>query len=240
MDRTKIYFRSVPYFVVLVFLIFTTPVHALNYKSGETGIDISWPNCRSNIPSTTFGIVGVTGGLNFHSNPCIGYESINFSRSLSLYVNTGYPGLAYAYRFSGYPKQCEIKDNYCLAYNYGYNAARYASDYAYKNGVISQNWWLDVEIVNSWDVNTKVNVENLKGYIDGLEQFQKPNFIGFYTYPPEWQIITGGWKNKFPVWVATDSNFREDAIKACKSNGFTGGNVILTQYITNFDTDLVC
>ena len=50
------------------------------YISGTVGNDISWPNCTSKVStSTKFGIVGVTAGLGYSTNPCLTKEASHFS-----------------------------------------------------------------------------------------------------------------------------------------------------------------
>lgn len=52
--------------------LLSIPVMALGiYDPGSTGLDVSWPasNCHATLPSGgVFGIVGVTGGLDFTKN----------------------------------------------------------------------------------------------------------------------------------------------------------------------------
>ena len=105
--------------------------------------DVSWPNCGLNLPKADIGIVGVTGGLALKPNPCLAHEAGLF-KNLSVYVNTGYPGITKAAKFSDYPKLCSLKNEQCLAYNYGYNSGLYDIKYALLNGVVADRWWLDV------------------------------------------------------------------------------------------------
>lgn len=215
-----------------------------SYKPSETGIDISWPNCKAINYVTqiqpAFGIVGVTGGLDFTPNNCISAEASLFKANPSLYVNTGYPGKAYALAFQNYPNRCSIKDNACLAYNFGYNAGKYATNYALTSGVVANNWWLDVEIINSWTTNRQLNTDALEGQVAAIEISAKPNLIGFYTYPTEWRTITDNWKNGLPTWVASDSNYKKVALSYCGKTSFTGAKPTLVQYIQKLDQDFVC
>ena len=100
------------------------------YTSGTVGNDVSWPNCNAKPPvNAAFGIVGVTGGLNFSQNPCLAKQAQWFS-NLSLYTNTGYPGSYRGLDYQNYPNVCSASDLNCLAYNYGYNAGLYAINLA--------------------------------------------------------------------------------------------------------------
>lgn len=229
--------------VGLLFVLISTTgfAQALAYPVGGVGQDISWPNCNNlNFTRASFGIVGVNGGLSLRSNYCIGEEASLYKSNLSLYVNTGYPGLPLALKFQNDPKQCATNDNVCLAYNYGYNAGKYAVNYSLSEGVVSNNWWLDVETVNSWDTNPMVNIASLSGEATAIRSSVEPNLIGYYTYPSEWGVLTNNWINGYPNWVATDSNYKAVAIKQCTGYGFNGGHTFLTQYIGKLDLDLAC
>ena len=227
--------------VLLITVSANGVAHALSYPPGQVGQDISWPNCdHLKFTPAPFGIVGVNGGLSFYPNNCIGEEASIYKSNLSLYVNTGYPGLPYTTKYAFSPKSCSLSDNVCLAYNYGYNAGKYAVDYSLDHEVVSNNWWLDVEVVNSWTINSRVNISSLAGEQAAIEQSLKPNFVGYYSYPTQWSALTNNWKNGQPTWLATDSNYKKAAVKECGSNSFNGGKIVLTQYIGSLDLDLAC
>jgi hypothetical protein len=224
-----------------IILIFPTTVFALNYPQSSVGQDVSWPNCNiKDVPVNTFGIVGVNGGLSFHPNHCLGYEAAQYRRNLSLYVNTGFPGSPYDSKFMSLPLECGSVDVNCLAYNYGYNAGKYAVNYSLSQGVVSNSWWLDVESINSWSDNTQVNRSSISGEIQAIKDSLKPSLIGFYGFPAGWSLLTSNWHLQYPDWVATNSNFKNVAVQACKQQGFSSPNVILTQYIGKTDLDLAC
>jgi len=226
-------------FICSNLLISTT--NALSYEKSSLGQDISWPNCNNlKFKPLNFGIVGVNGGLSFHPNPCLSEEALLYRQNLSLYVNTGFPGSPYDIKFKSVPNECSIKDVNCLAYNYGFNAGKYSADYALTNGVVSNNWWLDVETDNSWSNSPSNNIYSLIGEIAAINQSLKPNLIGIYSTPAQWQVLTYNWKNYLPEWLATNSNYKYVAYSACKVKSFTGGKIILAQYIGKTDLDLVC
>ena len=71
--------------------------------TSRTGIDVSWPQCRTTLPTTVpFAVVGVNGGTAATTNVCLteqlGWASTSTTgatpgqRSVQLYVNTGNPG----------------------------------------------------------------------------------------------------------------------------------------------------
>lgn len=206
--------------------------------SGPTIIpDVSWPNCGLNLAHVPMGIVGVTGGLALRPNPCLASEASNY-KNLSVYVNTGYPGPRVAAQFQNQPKTCRTKQ--CLAYNYGYNSGLYAINYALMNGIIAGRWWLDVETENSWDNDVKVNRAALLGMLDSINQFIGRGNVGFYSYPGQWNLLTGNWRNNYPAWAATGSTKLADAIKACRATSFSGGPILLAQYTPNLDANYIC
>lgn len=210
------------------------------YENGTVGHDVSWPNCRAEPPNDkTFGIVGVTGGLVFRPNPCL-FEESHWFTELSLYMNTGYAGKERAQKYANFPHRCEKDDEACLAYNFGYNAGMYALNYASSQYVHSNIWWLDVETENSWSTNTAYNRASLNGMVDAIRQHTLLPTIGFYSYPGQWDTITGNWHNGYPNWSATGDVVHQRAVDFCKGQAFTGGPTWLTQYTTRLDNDYVC
>jgi hypothetical protein len=228
----------------LVFLVLvgsSGQVSGLSYPKSFVGQDISWPNCHNlKFAPSWFGIVGVNGGLNFHVNPCLGSEASLYRNNLSLYVNTGFPGMPYDLKYQTSPLDCARSDSYCLAYNYGYNAGKYAANYALSRGVVSNNWWLDVETINSWSGDYLVNKASLIGEVNAINGSVKPTLIGYYSYPTQWTDVTGGWQNGYPSWLATNSNFKTVAENECSEYSFNSGSVFMTQYIGKIDFDLAC
>lgn len=203
-------------------------------------VDVSWPNCGAKTSDVfATGIVGVTGGLDFHPNPCAGEEAGWFSH-YAIYMNTGYPGNARGQRFRSTPQHCGSKDNRCLAYNYGFNAALYAINYAAQQNVHAASWWLDVETENSWTDNFLVNRQFIRGAVAAIRQKVWFAEIGIYSSPNQWQEIVGPWQNKLPVWVATGATDKASAVKECKAKPFTGGKTWLSQYTIKFDENFPC
>ena len=204
----------------------------------STITDVSWPNCSLSLKSAEAGIVGVNGGLDFTPNPCLNRQT-SLYRQLSLYVNTGYPGYARAVKYINSPRQCSSQDAQCLAYNYGYNAGLYDISLTFLKGIIPVHWWLDVETENSWTTNVKVNRSALQGMIDAINLFAGRGQVGFYSYPGQWNLLTGKWHNNFPAWVATGSTKFPDAKQACQQS-FTNGPALLGQYTPNLDQNYLC
>ncbi|HUY85091.1 MAG TPA: hypothetical protein VMU97_01095 [Candidatus Dormibacteraeota bacterium] len=207
---------------------------------GRTIVDASWPNCGVKTADVfATGVVGVTGGLDFHPNPCVGEEAGWFSH-YAVYMNTGYPGRARGQKFKSAPRRCGAKDDLCLAYNYGYNAALYAINYAGSQNAHANLWWLDVETENNWTDNFLVNRQFLRGAETAIKQKVWFATVGIYSSPNQWNEIVGPWQNKLPAWVATGATDKNTAVQVCRARAFTGGKAWLSQYTIKFDEDLPC
>lgn len=203
-------------------------------------VDVSWPQCGTKDKDFfATGIVGVTGGLNFRSNPCAG-EQAGWFGYYAIYMNTGFPGGSRGQKFKTSPRHCDANNSLCLAYNYGYNAALYAIDQANRQNVHSNLWWLDVETENSWTDNFLANRQFLRGAMAGVRHEVWFARIGVYSSRTQWNQIMGPWQNKLPVWWATGGKSKAEAIPWCREKGFTGGKVWLTQYTIKYDENYPC
>jgi hypothetical protein len=209
-------------------------------KISQTIVDVSWPNCKTS-PATDFheGIIGVTGGLDFRPNRCLAGETTWFEH-YALYMNTGYPGIAYGEKYMNSPRHCTISDKQCLAYNYGFAASEYGIHLAARSGAYSDLWWLDVETDNSWTTNTAVNRASLEGAIAALRQNSFLAEVGIYSTPDQWQAITGGWQNGLPAWLGTGLLSAQGAAGQCSTKAFTGGSIWLSQYTVKLDANVAC
>jgi hypothetical protein len=208
-------------------------------KVSQTVVDVSWPNCKSRLADYQSGIIGITGGRNFHTNPCLAQEATHFL-SYSAYINTGYPGKTYGRKYQNSPKRCGYNDTLCLAYNYGFNEAKYAIRYADFNNIHTTKWWLDVEAENSWSDNFLANRQFINGAVAGLKQNIRSATVGIYSSPLQWSQLMGPWHNNLPVWQATGSTSAKAAAQACQSRSFTGGAIKLTQYTIRLDQNIIC
>ena len=231
------------FIAIVAGIIFSTPLlmSAASaqgvYNTGTVGTDISWPNCTAKVSGSAFGIVGVTNGLGYSTNPCLKTEAAHFS-NLSLYVNTGwYSGSSNVNPTS--PRVCVTGDNNCLAYNYGYNAGLYAYNAATGLGIHSTTWWLDVETGNTWSTDVLQNQNSLQGEADALKTVGVTT-TGVYSTTAQWQSVTGGWQNGLPNWGATTLTTAKQAAKYCSGHNFTGGSTWLIQFKGKLDQDYAC
>ena len=203
-------------------------------------VDLSWPNCKT-LSQTIYssGIIGVTGGLDFHANPCLAQE-VPLIIKVSLYLNSGYPGPKYRSNQQNSPHICSKENDVCHAYNYGYNAALYAIKYADIKNAHARLWWIDVENDNSWTNSSIVNRAEISGSLDAIKNNIFLAKVGVYSYPGQWNLLTGNWRNLLPAWVATGQYSQSVALKACKSRSFTSGPLWLSQYTDKIDINLIC
>jgi hypothetical protein len=213
------------------------------YAPGETGYDISWPQCDESYPSGPVGlaIVGANDGRAFTDNPCLASEGQWAGRAAAVYMNLNSPPATSTEGQDGPAGVCAAADTGCMAYNYGYNAAVEAFDYAGTSGVSSGVWWIDVETANTWDTNTANNALTIQGALTALGADGVT--AGIYSTGYQFGIIAGGYRPAVPVWMATGGDIH-DAEGACASgDSFGGGTTWLAQYGTvglPYDEDLAC
>lgn len=210
------------------------PPPSLRYPHGSFGYDVNWPQCSpAGSPQTgplpgppsypsgtidyTVAVVGVDGWAVGKYNPCLGAEA----RWAAKAEGTG--GAPYElYMFLNSPASYDTIDEQgpagtcsglatasqagCLAYNYGYNAAEDAVQYASSQGATSQVWWLDVEndaCGQYWSCDQSLNRATIQGAIDFLHA-QKLT-AGIYSTSRQYRGITGGYVPtgpQVPIWVA--------------------------------------
>lgn len=168
------------------------------------------------------------------------------------------------------PRVCRASnpDSVDCSFDYGWNSARHsfevATDAAQKLHHVSRanarrrvanvDWWLDVETMNSWQTlvgePTRAQGERDTAAIAGEVQAlwnEGVDRVGIYSTTYQWDAITGGPKiaghgfRNVPVWYAGFDNYA-DAVAGCGHRSFTGGRVLLTQYLApdGFDGDVAC
>jgi hypothetical protein len=210
------------------------------YAGMKTGYDVSWPNCDATPPQdSSWGIVGVTGGLSLHASTCAVKEARWF-KTYALYANTGYPGATPKVLALNGPKTCVASNVPCLAYNYGYAEGVYAVHLATRQGLHAGLWWLDVETENSWDDNPLVNRASIQGSVDAIRHETVVAQVGIYSYPGQWDVITTKWRPGLPAWAATGETVAAAARDFCAQPSFTGGPLWLGQYTDGLDRNLPC
>lgn len=214
------------------------------YAPGAEGSDFSWPQCGHDVSvaGNMFGVVGVNGGRPFTMNPCFGEQYRQASSggaSPAVYINLESGSAAGGYETCG-------GDEYCAAYNFGYNAAEYAFTQAYyatKGAVLGANtWWLDVETANDWSDRQDLNAAVVRGAGDYLTRYAGRS-LGVYSTRGQYWAITGGLYAPAGVgnWVAGASDLGDTDL--CGAALWPGGQVWFIQYENddiNLDQDYAC
>lgn len=176
------------------------------YPANGSGYDVSWPQCSGSgtitlptiNPTTGFAIVGATNGKSYNANPCLAAE-VTWANSApipaTLYMNVNGPSSSTAYRGDTGPAgSCSTRystKNYCIAYNYGANAAQYALNAIASAGIAAPAiWWLDIETSNTWSKSTTANDYTLEGAVDYIQQHSSAT-IGVYSTAYQWGVIAG-------------------------------------------------
>ena len=262
--------------LALVIGLVSSAAPAVSGHAATVARDISFPQCGASLPSASsalFGVIGANNGSTFTTNPCLADE-LRWAKTLpeapGFYANTGNPGPARAHHWpigQLSPRVCGAwnPNSPNCSYDYGYNAGQqsfaaavdaaqrvhHVSRENARSRVANVNWWLDVEILNSWqalsDAPTvsaqQLDVSAIAGEANALWN-EGVELVGIYSTRYQWDVITGTPHNVFranPVWLAGFDD-HADAVQGCSSRSFTGGQVMLTQYLAHdgFDSDVTC
>ncbi len=232
---------------------------------GTLGIDVSWPQCATPLPTgQAFAIVGVNGGLANNSNSCFLTQLKWAQRStgataqprVALYVNTANPGLlASWWPTSNTTKQgtsvfnpygaCEHREGPACAFVYGYTMAQDDATLRRVPDPLAYRWWLDVETINTWSsvdlAANRASLEGMVAYFHGIGAK-----VGLYSTSYQWSRIVGvvpssSPLNGLPSWLAGASS-ESDARSRCSSAPLTtGGTVAMVQFVRNsLDYNVSC
>ncbi len=204
------------------------------------GYDVSWPQCDEPLPKNPgFGIVGVNGGKPYTRNPCLSAQyrwARTGANPPAFYLNTSNPGTAStAVNWYGQRKPlkgCSADNEAACAYNFGYNGAAHAFAYAQKQtrAAMKHSWWLDVETTNTWSDDVDLNVASIMGSLAYLRSRGVP--VAIYSTGFQWRVITGGLQLAgVPAWLAGASNADQAARWCTTARSFTGGRVLLVQWV---------
>jgi hypothetical protein len=212
-------------------------------SSGSKGYDVSWPQCGGSLPAApfAFGIVGVTGGKSFSPNTCLATEyawAQQGAASPMVYMNLNAPPRNSLRSADGPAGKCLRKDFECQAYNYGWNAADYAWDYAVSKGVDVGRWWLDIETGNTWSRDKSLNAITIGAAIDYLEA--QTVTVGIYSTAYQWGVIAGSYAPGLDLWAAGASSEATAPSRCSSAYAFAGGAVVLVQWVETYDRNYVC
>ncbi|MDQ3239593.1 MAG: hypothetical protein M3P33_03655 [bacterium] len=239
----KILFTIILSALTLSIIVLNSSISSAGFYPNKIGFDVSYPQCSKVLPDDPlFAVIGVNGGKAYKPNPCLA-SLFKWAQSgklpPSLYVNLNFISPLTIHHSIIGPKICNPIDQECLAYNYGYQAIEYSFNYAKNSHAITKNWWLDIETMNTWSNDVVLNRNVIAGAIDNLRS--KDLIVGVYSTRYQWTQITGDWDNNLPVWLA-GARDKEQAYQRCdESRSFTGGKVIMVQYIENdLDHNFLC
>jgi LysM repeat protein len=209
------------------------------YRSGQVGLDISYPNCAAPLPDRrAFTVIGLNAGRPFTTNPCFAAEWAVSGPPRSVYINTAYsptlvrhitPDCAAAAAAEGFGRALR------RAYAVGCSEAAAALDELAGTGVAAV--WLDIEPGNSWSSRRVLNAAAIRGILEHmLTQTPRPT-VGIYSNDVYWEQIVGRWSSlSVPEWIAP----AVPDPPGCQA-GFAAGPVWLAQSIDGaLDSDTVC
>jgi hypothetical protein len=256
------------------------PVVGSAYPSSAIGYDLSFGT--QSYPATYFGfgVVGATSGKAFTHNARIATEyswaQMASAARPTMYLNVNAPYGSTVAGHAASPKDCTNatatpasgfaqttasagtsaypEPSTCAAYNYGWNAAKDAYDYAASMKVPAATfWWLDIEEANSWSANPAVNDATIQGALDYLNSTGVK--VGIYSMPFMWKEIAGtsfvpketvnGTAFAVPTWFPIGINTQIGALNACntKTSFIPGSPIWILQYEldhTAIDQNVAC
>jgi hypothetical protein len=212
--------------------------------SGTFGWDVSWPQCGTRLPDGgySYAIIGVTDGHQFDTNPCLESEFrwANRHGSLaSVYINVNWPSRADEPHLAArMADKCPPTDLPCQAYWWGWRGSEYAMQAAAKNHVSTPMWWLDIETMNRWHTDPRINAFVIKGAKESLEASGLR--VGIYSTAYQWKLIAGDYAPGVPNWVATMAPAHEAPRYCQMDKSFGGGTPWIVQYPNVLDGNFLC
>ncbi|WP_269937192.1 FG-GAP-like repeat-containing protein [Arthrobacter sp. HY1533] len=240
--------------LILGILVAAPPAHAATLS----GHDISWPQCPAaaggfDLPlpptSTQFVVVGLTKGLPFTENPCLGSQLTwvrTNSKPAQAYTMAAFPSASQllSYRSSG-PWSATTRAGQLS--NVGYAQASYAVASLARNNFRPAMVWIDVEPrpAQPWPTATAASQRENRLVIEGLMRgLRDAGFsYGLYSFASGWQSITASWRLPgVPVWATAGRlDYPTEAQDRCVQPSFSGGKVYLSQWYDDVrDYDITC
>ncbi|MGA8045043.1 MAG: FG-GAP-like repeat-containing protein [Dermatophilaceae bacterium] len=222
------------------------------------GHDVSWPQCPTAVggyalpmppTDTQFVIIGLTHGLPFTENPCLGSQ-LQWVRDRSK--------PAHAYGMAAFPTATQLSTYGSSGpwsrttragqlSNVGYAEAMYAVASLARVGWRPAVVWIDVEPrpAQPWPTGTATRYRENRFVIEGFMRGLRDSgySYGLYSYTNGWNEITGGWRLPgVPVWATAGRlDYPEEALDRCTQASFSGGRVYVSQwYDDTRDYDRTC
>lgn len=199
----------------------------------NSGYDISFPQCRTDIPDrlVNFVIIGLNHGKPLTANPCFKrqWRWAKQHDAAAIYINTSDPGN----QDPDLRGKAIAQDTLSRL-----RAADVANDVPI---------WLDVETHNSWTDSDRA-VTMLNSALSVLHGAGHP--VGIYSTPVEWFTITMGAQTNIPTWLAigkysTVAAGVTGAKKACGRETFGGSRPAIVQFVAKvnglwLDRNIMC
>lgn len=230
----KLVHSSIVLLLLTPLLFSSTSVASSAYRVNTAiGYDISYPQCDKEFPQyPAYAIIGVNGGRPFTDNKCFALQAKWANKKyapLSVYQNLSYVTNRFAHYTSAGPNKCGRNDEHCKAYNFGYQASKYAHNSAKKYNVVPKQWWLDIETMNTWSEDKALNRSVIQGAID--YHTAQGHKLGIYSTGYQWGVIAGDFKPGLPAWVAGAKSRAHAPTRCTEKYAFTGGKVQMVQYV---------
>lgn len=240
--------------LVMSLLVAAHPAQAATLS----GHDISWPQCPAaaggfGLPlpptSSQFVVLGLTKGLPFTENPCLG--------SQLTWVRTNSKP-AQAYTMAAFPTASQLvsygsKGPWSAATragqlsNVGYSQASFAVATMARNSFRPGMVWIDVEPrpAQPWPTATAAAQRENRFVIEGVMRGLKAAGFsyGLYSFTSGWASITASWHLPgVPVWATAGRlDYPTEAQDRCVQPSFSGGRVYLSQWYDDVrDYDITC
>ncbi|MHA7269100.1 FG-GAP repeat domain-containing protein [Arthrobacter sp. HLT1-20] len=253
---TRLLIQSVLSALALVMSLLVTahPARAATLN----GHDISWPQCSTAVggfglplppTSTQFVVLGLTKGLPFTENPCLGTQLTwvrTNSKPAQAYTMAAFPSASQLGSYGTKGPWSAVTRAGQLS-NVGYAQASFALATMARNSFRPGMVWIDVEPrpAQPWPTATAAAQRENRLIIEGLMRgLRDAGFsYGLYSFTSGWQAITGSWHLPgVPVWATAGRlDYPTEAQDRCVQPSFSGGRVYLSQwYDDTRDYDLTC
>lgn len=235
-------------------LVAATPAQAATLA----GHDISWPQCSTAAggfglpmpPTTTqFVVVGLTKGLPFTENPCLGSQ-LTWVRTNSKpahgYTMAAFPTASQLVTYGSRGPWSAASRAGQLS-NVGFAEASFAVATLARNSFRPAMVWIDVEprTAQPWPTATAAAQRENRYIIEGLMRgLRDAGFsYGLYSFASGWASITASWQIPgVPVWATAGRlDYPTEAQDRCVQPSFSGGRVYLAQWYDDVrDYDITC
>ncbi|MFP5333981.1 MAG: FG-GAP-like repeat-containing protein [Actinomycetes bacterium] len=222
------------------------------------GYDVSWPQCPTSVggfglpmpPTTTqFVIIGLTLGLAFTENPCLGDQ-------VAWVTANRKP--AHGYTMATFPTAAQLSTYGTRGpwssstragrlSNVGYSEARHAVASMQRTGFAPPVVWIDVEPrpKQPWPTSSAAQQRENRYVIEGLMRGLREAGLsyGLYSFASAWTSITGSWRLPgVPAWYPVGTlDSPTEPTDRCLQRSFSDSRIHLVQWTDNtYDFNITC